>query len=129
MKYEVLFPHCRTIDGQLMMFEPLFSGAVELPDDDETRMAVKKEWLKVVNEVGWIKASTRHPKPHARYLIRRGECVHTATPCYGMHEPWWVVKTLDGEAPPEPILPDDEWMPLPEPLAVPGADGGTELTS
>ncbi len=39
-------------------------------------------------------------------------CLFTATPCYGMHEPWWVVKTMEGEAPPVPMKDEDEWCHL-----------------
>lgn len=66
-------------------------------------------------ETGWQLCSVKHPKPHARYLIRRDGVLFMATPCYGMHNPWWVVKTLEGEAPPVAILDTDEWMPLPPP--------------
>jgi len=29
-----------------------------------------------------------------------------------MHNPWWVVTTMDGEADPVPMLPTDKWCPL-----------------
>ena len=48
MLCEVIFPHCREIDGQLTMFEPMLSGIVDVPDDDETKAAIESEWLKVV---------------------------------------------------------------------------------
>lgn len=53
-----------------------------------------------------------YPPPHQRYVIRRAEVIYTATPCYGVHDPWWVVKTLTGEAEPVVMLPDDEWQPV-----------------
>ena len=51
----------------------------------------------------------KHPPPHARYLLERDGVVFTATPCYGMHAPWWVVKTLDGEAEPQAMQDGDKW--------------------
>ena len=53
-----------------------------------------------------------YPPRHARYLLKRGEFTFTATPCYGMHEPWWVVRTLSGEAEPEPMKDGDAWSAL-----------------
>lgn len=50
-----------------------------------------------------------YPPPHASYLLARNGITFTATPCYGMHEPWWVVKTLTGEAAPEPMQDGDWW--------------------
>lgn len=35
-----------------------------------------------------------HPPPHARYVVLRDGLWFTAMPCYGMHEPWWVVRTM-----------------------------------
>jgi hypothetical protein len=55
------------------------------------------------------------PPPHRRYLVRRDGIVFTATPCYGLHAPWWVVKTMDGEAPPVAMRDGDEWQPAPVP--------------
>lgn len=52
-----------------------------------------------------------YPPPHARYLLERDGVTFTATPCYGMHEPWWVVKTLTGEAEPERMQAGDKWRP------------------
>ena len=49
------------------------------------------------------------PKPHQKYLVQRDGFVFTATPCYGMHAPWWVVMTMDGEAPPVPMKDSDKW--------------------
>ena len=56
-----------------------------------------------------------HPKPHAKYAVIRGDCVFTATPCYGMHEPWWVVRLMpNNEADPVCMQPGDAWMELGE---------------
>jgi hypothetical protein len=51
-----------------------------------------------------------YPPPHNRYLLKRGDVMVTATPCYGIHEPWWVVRTLVGEAAPEPMRDGDVWF-------------------
>ena len=56
-----------------------------------------------------MKVGEQHPVPHQRYLVVRDRVVFTATPCYGMHEPWWVVKTMEGEAPPVTMDNEDEW--------------------
>lgn len=50
-----------------------------------------------------------YPPPHARYLLERAGVTFTATPCYGMHAPWWIVRTLLGEAAPEPMQDGDKW--------------------
>lgn len=63
--------------------------------------------------MSWSKISEAHPKPHARYLVRREEYVFTATPCYGMHSPWWVPRSMaGGEHDPVEMKDDDEWSPL-----------------
>jgi hypothetical protein len=54
------------------------------------------------------------PPAHERYVVLRNGCLFTATPCYGMHSPWWVVATMEGEAPPVPIERTDAWAPLEE---------------
>lgn len=59
---------------------------------------------------GWTRIKDEHPPPHQRYLLRRNDNIYTATPCYGIHAPWWVVKALlGGELEPVPMLDDDEW--------------------
>ena len=60
-----------------------------------------------------MRVKQRHPPPHAKYLVRRGEFLFTATPCYGMHSPWWVVRTMGGEADPIGMNDYDEWEVLP----------------
>ena len=62
----------------------------------------------------WRLMFEERPAPHAKYLVRRGGYVFTATPCYGLHAPWWVVMTMDGEVDPEPMNDQDEWKPLVE---------------
>lgn len=61
---------------------------------------------------GWQSVKTKHPAPHARYLLRRNGVIFTVTPCYGMHAPWWVIKTLEGEAEPIHFADTDEWSVL-----------------
>lgn len=53
-----------------------------------------------------------HPPPHERYLVNRGRIHFIATPCYGMHQPWWVAQTATGEVEPVPMEPNDRWVPL-----------------
>lgn len=61
----------------------------------------------------WVKVSEQHPKPHARYLVCRDGVLMTATPCYGLHHPWWVVRVQQEhslvELPPIAMLDNDEW--------------------
>ncbi len=45
MRCRVLLPHCRRIDGQLIMFEPMLSGIVDVSDDADTLMAIEAKWL------------------------------------------------------------------------------------
>ena len=61
------------------------------------------------------KISEGYPPKHKPYLVRRQGLHFTATPCYGLHEPWWVVRMMGGlnyEADPVPMHPDDEWITL-----------------
>lgn len=61
----------------------------------------------------WSKVADAKPRPHARYTVRRDGNTHTATPCYGMHAPWWVPVSIDGvEYDPTTMLDTDEWLPL-----------------
>lgn len=64
------------------------------------------------------RVSEKQPRPHTRYVVLRDGKLFTATPCYGIHEPWWVAKTMASrwpdEAGPEPMQPDDIWWPLGE---------------
>lgn len=73
------------------------------------------------HETEWTKVGDLHPSPHAQYLVRREGVIHTATPCYGMHAPWWVQKVMNGmfssgatfsptvENEPIAMLDGDEW--------------------
>ena len=63
-----------------------------------------------------MKNSEGYPKAHAKYVVRREDALFMATPCYGMHEPWWVVRIMGEkyEADPEPMLETDEWWPVDE---------------
>jgi hypothetical protein len=61
---------------------------------------------------------TGHPPPHAKYIVRRGLAHFIATPCYGMHAPWWVPSNPDGESPPIDMEDGDAWAAL-EPPAPP----------
>lgn len=74
----------------------------------------------------WTRAKDSHPPPHARYEVYRREVgTFVATPCYGMHQPWWVPLTADLYAPGAihfPIQPDDRWRPWVTPEA--GTEGG-----
>ena len=62
----------------------------------------------------WIRCSEKHPPPHAKYLVNRDGWHFVATPCYGMHHPWWVAATAgesnQREADPVPIRDGDEWV-------------------
>lgn len=46
----VIHPHVREIGGQQMMLEPLLSGTVALPNDDDTKKCLERGWLKAVSE-------------------------------------------------------------------------------
>jgi hypothetical protein len=80
-----------------------------------------------------VSVGERLPKPHTRYAVIRNSEVFTATPCYGMHEPWWVVRTMADEHPfeadPVAMEPDDLWWPIVEfvEAAKAGGDDDTEL--
>ena len=57
----------------------------------------------------WIKISEKYPPAHDLYVVSRDDHEYLATPCYGMHHPWWVVKVMDGDAEPVPMKDDDYW--------------------
>ena len=39
----------------------------------------------------WIKVEDQSPPPHRVYRVyRQGVGEFHATPCYGLHHPWWV---------------------------------------
>lgn len=78
----------------------------------------------------WRTIKDEHPRPHARYEIRRDNRIYTATPCYGMHHPWWVPMKIDGkEGDPVLMLDTDEWRPLPSPPAVIAEQEGEDATA
>ena len=61
----------------------------------------------------WNSVSISGPPAHEKYVVRRRSGTFVATPCYGMHEPWWVATTIDeGEADPIDIKDTDVWRPL-----------------
>jgi len=63
--------------------------------------------------MSWTFIADAQPRPHAKYLVRRNGNVHTVTPCYGLHPPWWVPTAIDGlEYEPVTMLDTDEWQPL-----------------
>lgn len=82
-------PHSDLLDGALRENIPA-------PVDEQN-----KEWKYIKDE---------QPAPHSRYLVRRNGIIYTATPCYGLHKPWWVTKTMKGEADPVDMEKDDEWQ-------------------
>ena len=44
------------------------------------------------------KVSEQMPAPHKKYLVYRiGVGPFVATPCYGMHQPWWVPYLVESE--------------------------------
>ena len=65
-----------------------------------------------------MKNSQEYPEPNRRYVVLRDELLFTATPCFGMHAPWWVTKTMfsfpENENAPTPMREDDEWWSLEE---------------
>ncbi len=62
-------------------------------------------------EPTWIKVADRHPPAHARYEVRLKDysVIRLATPCYGMHMPWWVPFADGKESAPVDMRDDDEW--------------------
>ena len=54
--------------------------------------------------MNWISVKNEMPPKHARYRIwRDGVGEFVATPCYGMHEPWWVPRNSFTKQESEPI--------------------------
>ena len=68
-----------------------------------------------VFEVVWHRVADRMPPPHRIYLVRReGVGEFHATPCYGLHSPWWVPRNGFTKEESEPINmeQEDEWQDL-----------------
>ena len=67
-------------------------------------------------DLRWTAVSEQHPAPHAKYLVRRDRWRFVATPCYGMHAPWWVPATCGDlslqESEPIGMVVTDEWVAL-----------------
>jgi len=74
----------------------------------------------------WTRVCDVHPPRHEKSIVRRDNRVFTATPCYGLHVPWWVVTTMGGEAPPEEMLDADTWILLTDFLTALDAVRGEE---
>lgn len=70
----------------------------------------------IILTVDWRLVGTEHPPPHQKYIVRRNGLLFTATPCYGMHDPWWVVRLMPDEWPneaePVSMRNDDVWATL-----------------
>lgn len=49
-----------------------------------------------------------------KHIVIRDGQLFTATPCYGMHEPWWVVMGMAGEIDPVVMRETDQWCLLAE---------------
>lgn len=64
--------------------------------------------------INFTKVADAYPPPHAKYMAQRKGYIVTATPCYGMHSPWWVVMTMEGEVEPVNMETTDLWIPLKE---------------
>lgn len=39
-----------------------------------------------------------YPEKHKAFVVKRLGLYFTATPCYGMHSPWWVIQYPFGES-------------------------------
>lgn len=71
---------------------------------------------------GWQPTETEMPRPHNRYRVwREGVGYFDATPCYGLHAPWWVPRNSFTKSESEPVRmePTDLWQPLPDPPETP----------
>lgn len=82
----------------------------------DAALVVKKAWNDVSE--GWVRVSDRRPGAHAKFEVRRpGLGTFVATPCYGMHNPWWVPLVADKFAPGSIAFgmeAGDEWRPWTE---------------
>ncbi len=58
--------------------------------------------------------SEQQPPPHCRYMVQRGDCTFVATPCYGLHLPWWVPMGPEGEGDPVALEKGDQWIAISE---------------
>ena len=90
-------------DARQRKIEKLPNWMKHKPDDAKSLLASEADWKQVCNE---------EPRPHRKYIVRREDVILTATPCYGMHDPWWVPLLISGhEAEPVAMLDADWWKP------------------
>lgn len=65
-----------------------------------------------------------YPEKHKAFVVKRLGLYFTATPCYGMHSPWWAIQYPFGESINEAttaMRDGDEFWPLTDQLR---RDGG-----
>ena len=92
----------------------------EVPDEAWDAAPVTGPDTRQPDNNGWYSISQKMPEPHARYRVYRkgrSDGFFDATPCYGLHQPWWVPRngyTLQ-ESEPIAMEPTDRWQPLPPP--------------
>ncbi len=85
-------------------------------DNNYGRAATELKHLRAMN-TSWISVDDEMPAPHARYRAWRKDIGHfDATPCYGLHSPWWVPRNSVTKEESEPIsMKDSYWKPLEDP--------------
>lgn len=67
------------------------------PHNDPSTMFVPPEPEPQPQQPATARVGDRQPAPHQRYVVIRDRVVFTATPCYGMHSPWWVETFSSGQ--------------------------------
>lgn len=67
--------------------------------------------------LGWSRIEDRTPEPHKAYRVWRADVrMFDATPCYGLHEPWWVPRNGFTRVNSDPIsMKDTCWQDMPTP--------------
>ena len=87
--------------------------AQRLRRENERLVCGRDHYLEALDSE-WCEVSSVAPVPHTKYLVHRaGWGPFVATPCYGMHEPWWVPYAGEAEPPyvgkPTVMRDDDLW--------------------
>lgn len=91
---------------------PSLTCPVLIQPEQLRALVEERDRLTAQGAIVWQRIADAHPAPHARYLVCRERVAFVATPCYGLHVPWWVPSGAMGELDPVGFQPEDLWCPL-----------------
>lgn len=100
-----------------MSEKPTIHELEDLMDNQSRTVEIRPDGTVRVHSK-WRRSESEHPMPprHAVHRVwRRDVGFFDATPCYGLHAPWWVPRNGYTREESEPIPFDDTyWQSLPE---------------